>query len=135
MALPMKRTSLRMIVPVLTLGVILSGCNDADSGSTVSSTAPTAATGSPAATQGTEAIKPMTISMFIGGSYSSPTADNRIYKMIKEKTGVSLKMEFLVGDLQQKLGVMIAGGDYADIMTGNDKLIAAGAICTPRGFN
>ena len=37
-------------------------------------------------------------------------------------------MEFLVGDLQQKLGVMIAGGDYPDIMTGNDKLIAAGAF-------
>ncbi|MDU0202074.1 type 2 periplasmic-binding domain-containing protein [Paenibacillus sp. MAH-36] len=127
MALLMKRTTLRMIVPVLTFSVILSGCNDAGSGSTVSGTAPTT-TGSAVATQGTEAIKPMTISMFIANSYQQPTADNRIYKMIKDKTGVSLKMEFLVGDLTQKLGVMIAGGDYPDVITGDDKLIAAGAF-------
>lgn len=37
-------------------------------------------------------------------------------------------MEFLVGDLRQKLGVMVAGGDYPDLITADTKLVAAGAV-------
>ena len=37
-------------------------------------------------------------------------------------------MEFLVGDLQQKLGVMVAGGEYPDLITADTKLVAAGAV-------
>ena len=43
-------------------------------------------------------------------------------------SGVTLNMEFLVGDLQQKLGVMIAGGDYPDLITADTKLVAAKAV-------
>ncbi|MBP1966137.1 sugar ABC transporter substrate-binding protein [Paenibacillus aceris] len=121
-----KRPVLATMVPVLALGLTLTGC--ADSKDAVNSTSsPSGSQTTPAATQ-SNAIKPVTLSLFIDSPYQQPTPDNKIYKMIKDKTGVSLKMEFLVGDLQQKLGVMIAGGDYADIMTGNDKLIAAGAF-------
>ncbi|MFD0693679.1 sugar ABC transporter substrate-binding protein [Paenibacillus sp. GCM10027628] len=128
MAFQTKRSAFQVIIPVLTLGVLLSGCSGSSGGSATSSAAPSGASGSPAASQGAEAIKPMTISMFIGGPGQQPTADNKMYKMIKDETGVSLKMEFLVGDLTQKLGVMIAGGDYPDVMSGDDKLIAAGAF-------
>ena len=62
-------------------------------------------------------MKPITISAFIGTPNQAPTADNRIYKKIKDELGVTLNMEFLVGDLQQKLGVMIAGGEYPDLIT------------------
>ncbi|GFZ75587.1 ABC transporter substrate-binding protein [Paenibacillus marchantiophytorum] len=121
-----KRPVLVAMVPVLALGLALTGCSDSkDAASSTSS--PSGSQTTPAATQ-SNAVKPVTLSLFIDSPYQQPTPDNKIYKMIKDKTGVSLKMEFLVGDLQQKLGVMIAGGDYADIMTGNDKLIAAGAF-------
>lgn len=48
--------------------------------------------------------------------------------MIKEKTGASFNFEFLAGDLKQKLGVMIAGSDYPDLMSSNTQLTAAGAF-------
>lgn len=121
-----KRPVLATMIPVLALGLTLAGCSDSkDEANSTSS--PSGSQTAPAATQ-SNANKPVTLSLFIDSPYQQPTPDNKIYKMIKEKTGVTLKMEFLVGDLQQKLGVMIAGGDYADIMTGNDKLIAAGAF-------
>ncbi|RTE10296.1 sugar ABC transporter substrate-binding protein [Paenibacillus whitsoniae] len=121
-----KRPALAAMIPVLALGLTLAGCSDSkDAATSTSSASGNQAT--PGATQSSE-IKPVTFSLFIDSPYQQPTPDNKIYKMMKDKLGVSLKMEFLVGDLQQKLGVMIAGGDYADIMTGNDKLIAAGAF-------
>ena len=61
--------------------------------------------------------------MFIGAPQQTPTPDNRIYKKIEEELGVTLEMEFLVGDLQQKLGVMIAGGEYPDLITADTKLV------------
>ncbi|KRF42930.1 extracellular solute-binding protein [Paenibacillus sp. Soil787] len=123
-----KRHALAALVPVLALGLTLSACSNSKDGDAANSSAsPNGSQTSSAATKN-DAIKPVTLSVFIGGPGQQPTPDNKIYKMIKDKTGVSLKMEFLVGDLQQKMGVMIAGGDYADIMTGDDKLIAAGAF-------
>lgn len=123
-----KRHALAALVPVLAIGLTLSACsNSKDSDAANSTASPSGSQTSPAATKN-DAIKPVTLSVFIGGPGQQPTPDNKIYKMIKDKTGVSLKMEFLVGDLQQKMGVMIAGGDYADIMSGDDKLIAAGAF-------
>lgn len=70
----------------------------------------------------------LNISAFIGTPNQAPAQDNRIYKQIEEELGVKLNMEFLVGDLQQKLGVMIAGGDFPDLITADTKLVAAGAV-------
>ena len=69
-------------------------------------------------------IEPFEVSVFIGQPDQQPTPDNKIYKLIREKTGASFKFEFLAGDIDQKLGVMIAGGDYPDMMTANQKLTA-----------
>ncbi|WP_438445977.1 sugar ABC transporter substrate-binding protein [Gorillibacterium sp. sgz5001074] len=123
-----KRTAIRMLVPALAWGVVMTGCSSSKDSS--GDATPAAGSSAPAATAAATADtqKPVTLSVFIDSPYQQPTPDNKIYKMIKEKTGVSLKMEFLVGDLQQKLGVMIAGGDYPDLMSGNDKLITANAF-------
>ncbi|WP_379145590.1 sugar ABC transporter substrate-binding protein [Paenibacillus sp. sgz500992] len=79
-----------------------------------------------AATTG-DKVEPFNISIFLGEAGQQPTPDNKIYKKIKEETGASFNFEFLAGDINQKLGVMIAGQDYPDMMTGNTKLTAAGA--------
>lgn len=78
-----------------------------------------------------ETVKPITYSVFIGAPGQQPAPDNKIFKMIEEEFGITFEFEFLVGDLEQRLGVMIASGDYPDIISGaNDtqKLIDAGAF-------
>ncbi|WP_037288056.1 extracellular solute-binding protein [Saccharibacillus sacchari] len=80
------------------------------------------------ATTAEDGTETLTISAFISTPNQAPTEDNRIYKKIQDELGVKLNMEFLVGDLQQKLGVMIAGGEYPDLITADTKLVAAGAV-------
>jgi putative aldouronate transport system substrate-binding protein len=56
--------------------------------------------------------------------------DNDFYKWVKEQTGVTIKVEYAVGDLKTKVGVMTASGDYPDFIEGNEehqKFIDAGA--------
>ena len=51
--------------------------------------------------------------------------------MLQEQTGVDWKMEFVVGDASTKAGVMIAGGEYPDVISPVaelEKLLDAGAL-------
>ncbi|MBQ9400819.1 MAG: extracellular solute-binding protein [Clostridia bacterium] len=71
------------------------------------------------------------ITAFRGDPGDQPTDDNKIYKKIEEKFGIKFKWEFLAGDLDEKLGMMNASGDYPDIIDGSnsaDKLIENGAL-------
>ncbi|MBO7747165.1 ABC transporter substrate-binding protein [Paenibacillus sp. MWE-103] len=127
---------------VLALSLAIVGCsngnngNNGGSGSGAAADPGTANADQPANAAGdggnaaatSDDLKPVTISAFIGTPNQAPTPDNRIYKKIKDELGVTLNMEFLVGDLQQKLGVMIAGGDYPDLITADPKLVSAGAV-------
>ena len=74
---------------------------------------------------------PITVSVFCGDPRDQPTSDNKIFKKIEEEFGLKFEFEFLAGDLDETLGVKIAGQDYADLMDGGnsaEKLIAAGAL-------
>ena len=102
----------------MAMSLVLAGCSGADS----QGNGQTAEGG-----DGGE-MYPITISAFIKSSYQQPSTDNRIYKKIKDELGVTLDMEFLVGDGQQKIGVMIAGGDYPDMITADTKLVDAKAV-------
>ncbi|MBY0162454.1 sugar ABC transporter substrate-binding protein [Paenibacillus lautus] len=114
-------------VLLLSLCIVLTGCGG---GNGNSGAQPEAKDSAEQPTPGTDGdkIEPFEVSVFIGQPDQQPTPDNKIYKLIKEKTGASFKFEFLAGDIDQKLGVMIAGGDYPDMMTANQKLTAAGAF-------
>lgn len=101
------------LVALLTLSFALSGCgggNDKNAATTDKSKATTTADSASANTGGK--VEPFKVSAFIGVAGQQPTPDNKIYKKIKEETGASFDMEFLAGDINQKLGVMIAGQDY-----------------------
>jgi hypothetical protein len=122
----------------LALSLALAGCSGSsgssdnnsssdNKGTTTSETA-SSTNNSDSTASTTDDLKPVTISAFIGSPNQAPTADNRIYKKIKDELGVTLNMEFLVGDLQQKLGVMIAGGEYPDLITADPKLVTAKAV-------
>lgn len=78
-----------------------------------------------------DADDPITYTVFVRDPGTVPSENNPVIKKIQELTGVTLKFEFLVGDLDQKLGVMIAGGDYPDVIFAGDaatKLMDAGAF-------
>lgn len=58
-------------------------------------------------------------------------SDTTIGKILQEQTGVDWKMEYLVGEEDTKAGVMIASGEYPDVIAPEgqiDKLLDAGAF-------
>ena len=61
-------------------------------------------------------LEPITFTMFVAGPGEAPPADNKIVKKIAELTGVTIDYEFLVGDMDQKVGIMVASGDYPDLI-------------------
>ncbi|RXJ02074.1 extracellular solute-binding protein [Anaerobacillus alkaliphilus] len=59
------------------------------------------------------------------------TNTTRIGKILEEKTGVNFKVEHLVGDMNTRIGVMVASGDYPDVIVPDaaiDTLLDAGAL-------
>lgn len=60
---------------------------------------------------------PVTFTYFGFGTGKDVLAsDTTIGKILQEQTGVDWKMEFAVGDVATKSGVMIAGGEYPDVI-------------------
>ncbi|WP_094548380.1 ABC transporter substrate-binding protein [Petroclostridium xylanilyticum] len=77
-----------------------------------------------------EKLEPIEFTMFCYDrnenyeNFESPVAQK-----IKEKTGVTLKIEYPVGDPEQKIGVMLASGEYPDFIfakTSQTKFISSG---------
>jgi len=50
------------------------------------------------------------------GGHPQPSANNPIFRYLEDNLNVTFKWDILVGDAKQKQGVMIAGGDYPDIL-------------------
>ncbi len=76
-------------------------------------------------------LEPITLTVFRGDPGDQPAEDNKIYKLIEEEFGVKFEFEFLAGDLDEKLGMMIAGEDYPDLFDGGnsaDLIISNGAL-------
>ncbi len=76
-----------------------------------------------------DANDPITFKFFIRDPNQAPAKDNPVIAKIQELTGVTIEWEFLVGDLAQKVGVMIAGEEYPDaIFAEPAKFTEAGAF-------
>ncbi len=128
-----KRVTSLLLAMILVMSLILSGCNSEESEPDKTST-------SEGSSQNTDGEKddsksddeePYVFTVFIGEPRQQPTKDNKIYKMIEEELNVKFEFEFLVGDLDQKLGVMIAGGDFPDLIdsaNSSEKTMNAGAL-------
>jgi len=127
-----RKAAFGLLGLTLAFGVVASGCsknnNEGGSSASQSPKASSPASGSPDASPVESKVEPFTISLFTASTGPIPTEDNKVYQEIKDQLGVTLKEEYLVGDLEQKLGVMIAGGDYPDMITSNPKLTAAKAV-------
>ena len=78
-----------------------------------------------------EALEPITLTVFRGDPGDQPADDNKIYQKIADEFGITFEFEFLAGDLDETLGVKIAGEDYPDLFDGGnsaDLLIQNGAL-------
>ncbi len=78
-----------------------------------------------------EAPEPITLTVFRGDPKDQPADDNKIYQKIADEFGITFEFEFLAGDLDEKLGMMIAGEDYPDLFDGGnsaDLIIQNGAL-------
>ncbi|MCR5285661.1 MAG: hypothetical protein K6D95_08685 [Treponema sp.] len=73
--------------------------------------------------------KPMNISIFTIQQRQQPPADNKAYKWIEENFGVTFSFDILVGDKDQKIGVLIASGDLPDLVeVDSEKFQGAGCL-------
>lgn len=123
----MKRFALILLAVVMIISTAAcgSGSNTTDNqASTAASSstpveASTAASGSslPALTPD----KPVTLSAWLTTNYSAPAADNKLTKLLKDKLGVTINYEIITPDnADQKTGVMLAGGEYPDLIGATD---------------
>ncbi len=73
--------------------------------------------------------KNLNISVFTIQQRQQPPADNKTYKWIEEKFGVTFDWDILVGDKDQKIGVLIASGDLPDLVeVDSEKFQGAGCL-------
>ena len=71
----------------------------------------------------------LNISIFTIQQRQQPPADNKTYKWIEEKFGVTFSWDILVGDKDQKIGVLIASGDLPDVVeVDSEKFQGAGCL-------
>ena len=121
----MKKKTATITAVLLTAAIVTA------TGCTKNSTQPSATPNSTNATNSNDST-PITFSMYS----ADPNQDwddmqSGVGKKIKEKTGVTLKIEFPVGPSDQKVGLMASSGEYPDlVMAKGDtrKLIDAGAM-------
>ncbi|GAA1614396.1 ABC transporter substrate-binding protein [Catellatospora bangladeshensis] len=75
---------------------------------------------------------PTTLSVWITSAQQAPAPDNKISKLLKDKLGVTLTYEIVTPDNEdQKIGVMLAGGQYPDLIGTGDlkqRFLEGGAL-------
>ena len=131
------KTLIALIMVITLFGTMLVGCKkEEDSTSTKGSdntvTDQQAATDDSKDTVTTEPKEEKMFTMFNAVSGIEVPDDNRCVRAIAEKTGAWAKVTWLTGQTaDERIGVMIAGGEYPDFITGSTgtpALIDAGAL-------
>jgi len=106
--------------------LLITGCGNNDAGKENNKNAANSGNNAEVSTD------PVTFTYFGFGTGKDVLAsDTTIGKILQEQTGVDWKMEFAVGDVATKSGVMIAGGEYPDVIVPEgeiEKLIDAEAF-------
>lgn len=109
-----KRQTL-MLILVMISALLITGCTTG-TGTTGTTDAKDAAPTSASSAPEPEKPEPITFTMFSGDQSQPESENNPVVQKVRELTGVTIEFEFLVGDLFQKMGVIIASGDFPDLM-------------------
>lgn len=123
----MRRLVLLFLAAVLGMSLIACGSSKTP-GDTTGSAASTTSAGSSspeASGSGLPVLspdKPVTLSVWLTTNYAAPASDNKITRLLKDELGVTLNYEIITPDnADQKIGVMLAGGEYSDLMGTTDQ--------------
>lgn len=126
-----------LVAGVMAASLLFTGCAKKDEpGKGQGSSAGNAASESSTAQATQEDKTPVTFTYFTSdqaGTYSKEKmSDSKIGKMIQEATGVDIKFQYVVGDQETAVGVMVASGDYPDLIfarsLSSSKYLSAGAL-------
>ncbi len=74
---------------------------------------------------------PTHFTVFVPTAKPAPSSDNKLAKRLKDELGVTLELDIISSNFDEKIGVMIAGGEYPDIIgnsSQNARFIEAGAV-------
>ena len=75
---------------------------------------------------------PTALTVWITSAQQAPAPNNKITKLLKDQLGVTLKYEIVTPDNEdQKIGVMLAGGEYPDLIGTGDlkqRFLQGGAL-------
>ena len=125
------KKSIALLIALAMAVAMLAGCS---SGTPTDANDPASAGDGSAAATGDERT-PTTFSLLQMAAATStvdPWIDTPVGQYLQEKTNVELEIEFLVGsDVRQKASLLIAAGEYPDLLTTSDAsgdLKAAGAF-------
>lgn len=115
---------------IILLAAMFGGCSKADN--VTPNSASSSKSTSDASTASGEENPPVTFSYyhFSTGKKDTLASETAIGKELQKQTGVDWKLEYVVGDSVTKAGVMIASGDYPDVISSSGemaKLMDAGA--------
>lgn len=138
----MKIKKVLAITMVLVVMLTAVACKKEPSTKTGPAKATTAATNKPDASATKDPLadpsgvltpdKDTTLSVWLTTAEQAPAPDNKITKLLKEKLGVTIKYEIVTPDnVDQKIGVMLAGGVYPDLVGTTDlkmRLLEGGAL-------
>ncbi|MBO9556413.1 MAG: ABC transporter substrate-binding protein [Cellulomonas sp.] len=127
------RTKLSALVLVAAVSVGLVGCSSDGDPKEDSSKPAVIPEGDLADKSGTlTPSNPTTLTTWITTAEQAPAADNKLTKLLKDQLGVTLKYEIVTPDnVDQKIGVMLAGGEYPDLIGTTDlkmRLLEGGAL-------
>ncbi|MEK3882230.1 extracellular solute-binding protein [Paenibacillus sp. PL2-23] len=128
----MKKHWSTMVVSVILLfSLVASACSGNGNGNPSSTKAPSNSDGQSAATD--KPLEKVTFTYFNGAGAAKDinTNETTIGKLLEDQTGVNFKIENLVGDLNTKIGTMIASNKYPDVLIPDaaiDEVLGAGAF-------
>jgi len=76
---------------------------------------------------------PIEITVYTGvvTSHQQPPDSNKFFRKVKEELNVTFKWDILVGDAFQKRNIMIASGDYPDLLEINETAFIDAGACIP----
>jgi putative aldouronate transport system substrate-binding protein len=129
----LKRKLLKFSALVLAITLVLTGCGSNTNNTGNSSTNSAGNENSTGNNGRTDTPDKVTFTYFNGvaGKKDINTNETTIGKILEDQTGVNFKLEFLVGDLNTKIGTMIASNEYPEVLTPDaaiDEVIGAGAF-------
>jgi putative aldouronate transport system substrate-binding protein len=127
-----KKWFASMIALIMALSLIVTACSGKKEAAESSGEQP-ASTGTAGSNTGEQPPDKVTFRIFNGvaGEKDVNTNETTIGKMLEDQTGVNFKIEHLVGDLNTKIGTMVAANEYPDVIipdAGINQLLDAGAF-------